>query len=541
MSGNRSRQARIALGARKGCGMVEHITHVWKTALTENDPCGEDISFSPEFEALKNEVEKDTSLYASEGTDWDLVLRMSTELLSTRSKDLWVLVYAVYAVYHTQGFAACPEALACLNTLLEKYWDALYPLPTRIQRRIAPLQWLQSRMVHCAGGTGFSGEKPEYVTLLKAQFVRLQAMLEARAGDLAPSFMAAFSNVTVAADADQRPEEEGEAAGKAGELPQSATASPALGAALSGMDADGRVPSAVLPQLVRNVMEQARQLAGHFLSLDLLDERAYQLHRTALWSTLLHLPPADNAGVTQMACGVPKEKTQNYATALENRQYESVLPQLERSAAKAPYWLDGHYMVARCLEALGATAAHNCVKSALAQLLGRFPDLLNFRFKNGTPFASPKVIPWLEALQSAQPVGAAQAFAAGRASGDAPEEESRLQEAIALCIEEDFHAGLRHLGSLPAGRNRATLLHGLLQARYCLATGKKAAAHRLLQAMYRRLEQWDLLDWEPELSARIITLLLSAQSKPPAAEAEEMSRRLHWLSLDTAIGVLQET
>ena len=198
-------------------------------------------------------------------------------------------------------------------------------------------------------------------------------------------------------------------------------------------------------------------------------------------------------------------------------------------------------MVARCLEALKATAAHNSVKSALAQLLGRFPELLTYKFKDGEPFAPARIVPWLEALQQGQPSGQPQVPPPGRApAAENGEEEARLQEAIALCIEEDFHAGLRHLGNVPAGRNRSTILHDLLQARYCLAAGKKSAARRLLQALYGQLEQWDLLDWEPELSARIITLLLTAQTKPGGPETEEMSRRLHWLSLDTAVGVLQE-
>lgn len=518
--------------------MIQHILDTWRTALPGNG-CGEDISYSPEFEALKEEVEKDTSLHVTEGTDWSVVRHLSGELLSTRSKDLWVLVYAVQAVYHLEGFSAWPEALACLNELLEKYWDTIYPLPNRMQRRMAPLQWLHARLSHCAGDTGFSSEKPEDVTLVKAQLTRLDALLEPRAEDLAPSFISMFNNVTVMAEALEERESTDARVGKPAAKPLAA--SPALGAAFTSMDADGRVPSSVLPQLVRNVMEQARQLAGHFLSLNVRDERAYQLHRAALWSTLLHLPPADNAGLTQMSCGVPQEKIQGYVSAVENRQYESALPHLERSAAKAPYWLDGHYMVARCLEALGATAAHNCVKNMLAQLLGRFPELLTYKFKDGSPFASPKVLPWLESLHSAQPGGMAQAIASGRPSTvEGKGEEARLQEAIALSIEEDFHAGLRHLGVVPAGRNRAAVLHGLLQARYCLSAGKKPAAQRLLQALYNRLEQWDLLDWEPELSARIITLLLSAHSKPRGAEAEELSRRLHWLSLDTAIGVLQD-
>ena len=49
--------------------MVKHLVKAWKAALPENGPCGEDVSFSPEFEALRNEVEKSTSLHATEGPD----------------------------------------------------------------------------------------------------------------------------------------------------------------------------------------------------------------------------------------------------------------------------------------------------------------------------------------------------------------------------------------------------------------------------------------------------------------------------------------
>lgn len=513
--------------------MITHILNVWTAELPGDSPCGEDMAFSPEFEALKNEVEKDTSLHSGGGTDWEAVRNMTADVLSTRSKDLWVLVYALQAVYRIDGLAEYPEALACLNDILEKHWDELYPLPNRMQRRMAPLQWLQTRLMHSADGTGFSGEKPEVVALLKAQIIRLQTFLEAKSEDHAPTFTAVFNNSTSTTEASDEHDAEGESTPV---VPAASSLTPSL----TRMDADGRVPSAVLPQLVRNVMEQTRQLAGHFLSLNPLDERAYQLHRTALWSTLLYLPPADNAGLTQMSSGVPADKAQSYVAALEGRQYEQVLPFLERSAAKSPFWLDGHYMVARCLEALGATVAHNCVKNMLAQLLTRFPELPTYKFKNNEPFASPKVVPWLETIQPSS-IAPVHGIAGRSPSADANEEEARLQEAVALCMEEDFQSGLRRLGSVPPGRCRAAVQHGLLLARYCLAVGKKTAALRVLQELYRQMEQWNLLDWEPELSARIIVLLLSVPAGPRGADAEELSRRLHWLSLDTAVGVLQET
>ena len=96
------------------------------------------------------------------------------------------------------------------------------------------------------------------------------------------------------------------------------------------------------------------------------------------------------------------------------------------------------------------------------------------------------------------------------------------------------------LGTIPAGRSRAFVLHGILQARYCLAVGKKNAAVQLLSGLYQQLERWDLLDWESDLTARILALLLASQPKQRSGATEGMIRRLHLLDLDVALSVVQE-
>lgn len=521
---------------------MQSVTHAWKSSLPDGSVSGEDLSFAPEFEALKAEVEKTGSIHACEGTDWAEVRRVCTELLSTRSKDVWLLSYGVYACYQTGGFDTFPAAFACLNDLLESHWDFLHPAAQRSQRRLAPLRWLHGRMAHCGGNTGFSSESPETVALLKAQFMRLDALLGEKCGDQAPSFISICNTPFVAAREDALPSEE---AGPTSP-PSSSSSSPSSppsppppppGNAAERMDAEGRVPSAALPQLVRGVMDHTRQLAGHFLSLNVRDERAYMLHRAALWGTLLHPPQADSAGQTQMTSGVPQEKAQAYALALENGQCAEVLPRLERSAAKAPYWLDGHCMVARCLEALEAKAALECVRGALARLLERFPALLTYTFRDGSPFASSGAKSWLEALLEDQPLGALPA-ARTSAVGNA-DEECLLREALGLNAEKGFSAGLDHLGRVSAGKSRAAVVQRMLRARYCLGAGRRAAAQHLLSGIYAHLEQWEMLDWEPELSANVLTLLLSAAPRP-REQAEEGLRRLFWLDPDAAINLSPE-
>ena len=43
------------LRRRRTRALSEHLAKAWKAVLPENGPCGEDVSFSPEFEALRNE------------------------------------------------------------------------------------------------------------------------------------------------------------------------------------------------------------------------------------------------------------------------------------------------------------------------------------------------------------------------------------------------------------------------------------------------------------------------------------------------------
>lgn len=65
----------------------------WSKPVVEGAPCGDDCSFSAEFEALRVEVDKEGSLYDTGGADWRLVSHLATEFLASQSKDLWVLVY----------------------------------------------------------------------------------------------------------------------------------------------------------------------------------------------------------------------------------------------------------------------------------------------------------------------------------------------------------------------------------------------------------------------------------------------------------------
>lgn len=519
--------------------LPDPIFQTWIAPVSEDFPCGEDISFSDGFESLKAEVEKEVSLHGGQSADWAFVLRMATQILGEKSKDLWVLCYGVMAAHETQGFVCCAAALSALSALLDSCWDELHPKPVRIERRIAPLRWLASRFEAKLSAAVHENEKAAIIAL-KKELVGLQTILDSKLGDKAPAFAnllqlpAEEIRDKVPLGSSQRP--------PSGNIPQTSCSSVFPRACaddlLAAIDGDGRVPAAVLPRLLRSTQDQCRQLAAHFASCDPLDWRVILLHRAALWCTVTQLPQADAAGVTMLR-SIPSDRAQWYSAAVENKRYMEVLPQLERSVAQAPFWLDGHHLVARCLEGLNVVCSLAILRAIIAQFLQSFPELLRYKFQDGTPFASPRTSQWLESLES--PLSTHAALRNPSSGAGVVREQELLDEGLAIWAERGFQAGLSHLARIPAGRSRAAVRQGVLLARYCVAAGNKKAGVRLLQTLYAQLEKWELLDWEPELSADIISLLISLQPKERGPGAEIMLSRLHWLHLGTAVGSFKES
>lgn len=508
----------------------------WKCPLSGDYGFGgEDITFSPEFDELRLEVEKGASLHVVGATDWEKVLSLSSLLLENTTKDLWVFAYGCRAALAQGGTEWLTAALGVLAQFLEEHWDELHPAPDRQSRRAAPLNWLAAQLEALLPVGGFPQADEETYGVLAGALERIQTTVSEKLSDNAPSFNAVIKAVP------RKRREEAPVPGASSPQGQSlSAASPPLPMPelLTALDGNGRVADAVLPQLLRTTTEQAQQLAVHYLSLDPTDWRVYLLHRAALWCSITQLPQANNEGVTQLR-PLPRDRALGYEAAVKGGQHTAVLPQLERSAGRAPFWFDGHRLVFLCLDALKADTAKNMITVALKAFLDRFPALSGLKYHDGTPFAAPETLQWLEGLQQKQladkgPGAPWSRAAASDEPAEANIEEALLHEAIARAQSENFDAGFAMLGAHSGGRSRKAVQSAVLQARFCLSLGRTAPARYLLQAAYEQLEHWGLIDWEPELSARIITLLASTNRGKPGKDMEPMLKKLHWLHLESA-------
>ena len=125
------------------------------TPVSAAAPCGEDLAFSPELDAIAQarkaddpSIEQGAWVTTLKEADWKFVTKRCAQLLETRSKDMQLAVWLAEASVKTGGLRSLGDALLVLAGLCERYWDDVYPLADEdgFERRIGNLGWIAARV-----------------------------------------------------------------------------------------------------------------------------------------------------------------------------------------------------------------------------------------------------------------------------------------------------------------------------------------------------------------------------------------------------------
>jgi type VI secretion system protein ImpA len=167
-------------------------------------PCGEDLAFSPEIDAIAQarkaddpSIEQGAWVTTLKEADWKFVTRRCAQLIETRSKDLQLAVWLAEASAKTGGLRSLGDALLVVAALCERYWDGLYPQPDEdgFERRIGNLCWIAARVpqlvTECpvTEGTAFSMRDIEAARAHGAEAI---ANVEAARGKTSKGFQQAL-------------------------------------------------------------------------------------------------------------------------------------------------------------------------------------------------------------------------------------------------------------------------------------------------------------------------------------------------------------
>ncbi|MGC4055709.1 MAG: type VI secretion system protein TssA [Paludibaculum sp.] len=119
-----------------------------------DNPSGQDIRYTPLYEQIKEARREEEALAlgvwqrALKTADWPLVIRLISEALAKKSKDLQLAVWLVEALVRRDGFAGLKEGFDLCNSLVTEFWESLYPEleDCDSELRSVPLAWLSSKL-----------------------------------------------------------------------------------------------------------------------------------------------------------------------------------------------------------------------------------------------------------------------------------------------------------------------------------------------------------------------------------------------------------
>ena len=466
--------------------VVDRITQ----PITEDAPCGEDVKYDDDFQAIKQQINQIGSV--SGEVDFDEVVSKSYHILEAKSKDLMTASYLSLALARTQGADGALEGLLVLHTLMRDFWEGLHPQKP-IRRRNA-LQFVSDRLQDTFElWDPPQPEEREALELAVEASAAIQAYAMAALGEQAPALSGLTNGLRERVRRLPKPPDPAEDAAP------DASADDASGEAPGPPRATGPRAAVASAADARSAVIEA---ATFLRETDATNLVPYRLLRSLRWDILTDAPPNEN-NVTRLE--PPLEQRRTYLRGLlEKGEHETLLKEGERSFQDGTFhvWLDLQRLTISALDGLGASYAPlaEALTTDLAVLVRRVPVLLTLRFTDDTPFADGLTVDWIDT--TVRPALAADGAASSTTSQ--AEEADPLADAYTEARAQsgsDLAAALAILQAVaPDGTQRFAFRRRLYKATLCTRAGQHTVARALLESLVDDIRRHQLHTWEPRLA-----------------------------------------
>lgn len=118
------------------------------------NPSGQDLRYAPVYNQIKEARREEEALaqgvwaYERKVADHALVIKLGSELLAKKSKDLQVAAWLVEALTVREGFSGFREGLELCSNLMEQFWETLWPEleDGDAELRSVPITWLATQL-----------------------------------------------------------------------------------------------------------------------------------------------------------------------------------------------------------------------------------------------------------------------------------------------------------------------------------------------------------------------------------------------------------
>src|ERR1700761_130010 len=124
------------------------------TPIEGENPSGVNLRYDPVIDKIKEARREDIDAppgawkTAVKTADFGLVIKLASDVIAKRSKDLQVAVWLVEAHVRREGLPVIGSCFKFVHELLEQFWDTLYPEieDGDVELRAGPLEWLGQKL-----------------------------------------------------------------------------------------------------------------------------------------------------------------------------------------------------------------------------------------------------------------------------------------------------------------------------------------------------------------------------------------------------------
>jgi len=158
------------------------------TPIAGENPAGADLRYDPLHDKIKEARREDLDVPAGDWettrktADWALVIKLASDALAKRTKDLQIAVWLAEGLLHRDGFGGFRQGLDLIVSLLDQYWDHLYPELDEdgdSAMRAAPLSWLGLKLDIAVKMAPVTASGASYIAYLDSLSLPTEADAEA--------------------------------------------------------------------------------------------------------------------------------------------------------------------------------------------------------------------------------------------------------------------------------------------------------------------------------------------------------------------------
>src|SRR5579871_3522033 len=414
--------------------------------ISADNPSGKSLRYDPLYDKIKEARRADDDAPQGEWAherkvaDWKQVVKLTSEALATKSKDLQIAAWLTEAALRVESFAGLLSGLKILQGLVENFWDTLYPEleDGDAEMRAGPLDWVGSRFdqaVHEAPITrsglnwfqfkqsrqlGYEADVADSTEKAEARAEAIDALdaaCEPKFGGVKPGFgglrscleeVRATVNGLLQKKRELEPDEEpSQFETTAGEAPAEET--PAEG----GAPARPKKTLSAEPADKDDAVSRVAMVAKYLRREDPYSPAPYLMLRGLRWGELRS--GSDSPSLELLAPPATQVRQELKRLAVEGNWAELI--EAAENAVAMPCgraWLDVQRYAVKALDEFGYPAIAAAIRSEMRSLLADLPQLPQWTLADDTPVANPETQAWLKEVtaqpQSVDPFGAAPAM-----------------------------------------------------------------------------------------------------------------------------------